>query len=453
MNERYYCGAARKCITPSAELIKNLRGLMRSRFVYIDDDIYARTVAIKAGRNTVLFIGLDLDKAPYPAETMKAISEKYGIPEENITYYGIHSHSTPVVGDRPGEKFNNTYLISDEVTEACHKYEKLVFDAVLETVEEAIKKLEPCSIAYSTSTCGNNINRNADNFTLGLDGKIVSNRVGGPDASRPCDHTVYVMRMVNENGDTVAILTNYAMHNTVMFMNDFDGNGNLALSSDVGGHLSQALEASFPGSVALWCSGAAGDVAPLEPHVRKPGTHPAGPGMPVHHDEDNKENDEPGSDNFKQKKAIVKQITANLASAVYEALNKIDNYSQHGIVAGSIGWVTPPEEITLSTEGENVRFYNVRVHITRIGDIIFCGIGGELYSSLAFAIRNALPYKKLIIVNHDSSMIWDSDYILDDETWYRQHPEELGKNTKYIPGYMEKSLVNITGKLVYNVMN
>ena len=49
MDNQLYCGAAREIITPPKNLLKNLRGLMDSRFGGIVDDLYVRAVALESG--------------------------------------------------------------------------------------------------------------------------------------------------------------------------------------------------------------------------------------------------------------------------------------------------------------------------------------------------------------------------------------------------------------------
>jgi hypothetical protein len=94
-------GASRECITPDYRLLKDLRGLRDTRFGTVIDDLFVRVFYFKNNSEELLFICYDLDKAPYPKETMAGIQEKTGIKEENIFVFSIHTHSAPVTGFRP----------------------------------------------------------------------------------------------------------------------------------------------------------------------------------------------------------------------------------------------------------------------------------------------------------------------------------------------------------------
>ncbi len=83
-----------------------------------------RVIAVGDGKSKALLIGFELDKVPYPAENLALLSERTGIPEENILYFSTHNHTSPVMGDRPEEGPNDIRRKPPRVQEATHRYER-----------------------------------------------------------------------------------------------------------------------------------------------------------------------------------------------------------------------------------------------------------------------------------------------------------------------------------------
>ena len=79
----------------------------------------------------------------------------------------------------------------------------------------------------------------------------------------PGDRTVAALRFEDLEGRPIAFFVNYALHCCLMFQNNFDGKGGMGISGDVAGRISTWLEEAYPGTVAIWSSGAAGDVDPV----------------------------------------------------------------------------------------------------------------------------------------------------------------------------------------------
>ncbi len=128
MEQQLYCGAAREKITPSADLLGKLRGLMDSHFGGIVDDLYIRVIALQNQGKRVLLISGDLDKVPNPEENLKALETHTGVPQDHILYFSIHTHSAPVTGYRPYEGPNYIARKPIEVQEATKLYEQFILE-------------------------------------------------------------------------------------------------------------------------------------------------------------------------------------------------------------------------------------------------------------------------------------------------------------------------------------
>jgi neutral ceramidase len=86
MADQLLCETSRRKITPPVHFIPNLCGLRDNSFGGILDDLYVRVIALGNGDAKALIVAFDLDKALYPAENLARISERTGIPVENIFF-------------------------------------------------------------------------------------------------------------------------------------------------------------------------------------------------------------------------------------------------------------------------------------------------------------------------------------------------------------------------------
>ena len=241
------CGAAKACITPPAEMIPGLYGLMNKRFASVHDDLYLRVIAFGNGEEKALVVGFDLDKAPRPEENLKALTEVTGIPEERILYFGIHTHTAPLTGPRP--PFEQP---KDEFTAATTaRYEAMIAGKLLGAAKEAIASMREVRLGVAEGMSYINVNRNqVFEYEEPETGKIYRYLGLGANFEGPVDHFVRTLKAEDPDGKTVALLVNYACHNVVMIGNDADGQGNVAIGGDVGGNVSRMLEEKY-GSVRL----------------------------------------------------------------------------------------------------------------------------------------------------------------------------------------------------------
>lgn len=432
MKNQLYCGASRKCITPPAQLLPDLYGLRRQAFGGVLDDIYLRVLALKSGEKTLLFVVYDLDKAPYPRKWIHMLTERFGIPEEQIIYCAIHTHCAPVTDVRPYEGPNRRWLKSPRQQEATTAYEEFLLDRLLKGVQEAINSLRPARFGYSCGESYVNVNRNVDYSSP--QGKVcqVGNNFGA-DA----DHTLFVGRLEAEDGAPIAFFMNYAVHNCIMHQNTMC-DGKLAITSDLGGNISQKLEKEYPGAVALWTSGAAGDVNPvLMNEVCHPGLDGEGPVTEMLSGD--------------QTLFLRTMVTRHYAD-VQDVVRQIRCDSSELELGAQVKWIsTPgrrfpeedqlPEEMRLGDEPQ----YCVRLQGVRLGEVIICGVSGELYTSFARQLQAQSPFARTLVINHNACQMANSQYILDDDGIAR---DALGYNHSFIrPGYVGPALEKAAGEL------
>ena len=421
------CGAAKKKITPPAQLLERLHGLGNITFSGVLDDIFVRAMILGDEQEKLLFIVFDLDKVPCPEKYLSELSVQAGIPEENIALLSIHTHTAPVTGWRPTEGPNFVLNKPECAQIAMHEYEAFLEKLVHDTVAEALASQQSVRVGWGQGESYVNINR-LQNYFVRKDDGTTEVCVGlGQNPAAEVDRSLFVLKVEDLQGNMVACLTNYAVHNCVMIGNRCEENGGTLLSSDLGGNVSQMIEDNCPGCVALWTSGAAGDVNPVmsneifypDPETGRQTQYrlPAGDEGPI---------------------MMLKVLAARHYADTLRVLEQITCSERSLKVGGMVKWAEMPSKGTDP--------YRIRVHLMRIGALGMWGMSGELYSSLGKAVKRAFSTGKDIILNHDCSLIANTGYIYDDETLERDREETLPgrRNNEMIPGYAKETLVKTT---------
>lgn len=417
------CGAAKRMITPPAELLPELNGLGGITFSGVLDDLFVRSLALGDGERTVLFLVFDLDKVPAPERYLALLSEQTGIPPEHISLLSIHTHTAPVTGWRPTEGPNFIENKPENVQKATHEYEALLEKAALEAAAEAVAAMRPVRVGWAAGESYVNVNRVQDYFVRGADG-VVRPRVGlGQDLAAPVDRRLLALKIEDMQGNPVACLIDYAVHNCVMIGNRCAADGGTLLSADLGGNVSRMIEDSRPGCVALWVSGAAGDINPIlsnEIFYPDPADGaqtayrlPAGESAPL---------------------MMLQVLAARHYADVMRTLERAVCTDAPLTVDGAVEWLEMP--------GRGTQPYQIRLHLTRVGTLGLWGVSGELYSSIGRAMTAALPDGEHYICNHDASLIANTGYIFDDETLARDPEGTLPgrRNNEIQAGYAKDAL-------------
>lgn len=411
MEKKLLCGAAKRCITPPETLLPRLYGLMGRKFCTVLDDIYLRVIAFSDGENRSLIVGFDLDKAPRPEENLRALAEATGVGEENILYFGIHTHTAPLCGPRP--PFEQPK--DDDTAAATAEYEAFVQEKLLDAAKEAVSSLKPARIGTGRGESYLNVNRNQHYIVKAADGKEYDLMGLGADPLGEVDHSIFVLKIESLAGEPIALFVNYAMHNVVMICNEPNGDGLVGISADVGGNVSRCLEEQF-GGVAVWSSGAAGDVNPI---MMNQYYYPD-PATGVQREE--KIHDAQAA------QAMLKIMVGRHVEDIKGVLRTLRCDTDAAAVGGSVAWSET------ETEGDNPP-WKIRLQALKLGDLGFMGIGGELYTTLGRAIRESSPMTDTVVINHNVSLLHDSGYILDDAALRRAHVKAPGmERACFVPG-------------------
>lgn len=435
MGSRLYCGASRGVITPSEDLIPNLRGLRDNTFGGVLDDLFVRVIAVGDGENKALMVAFDLDKAPCPAENLAKISERTEIPQEHILLFSTHTHSAPITGYRPEEPSNDVRLKAPEVQQATAQYEKQVNATMLKVVDEAVGGMRPARMGCAYEKSYINVNRNQDYEYTDEKGELHTECCLGVNPEAPLDRTLFVMKFEDMNGQAICFFMNYPVHCCVMHANRCCG-GKMGISGDMAGSVSRFVEDKFHGSTAIWSSGAAGDVNPLmqnDTYYPDPKTGRM-VGCVI-----------PGGDT-----SMLTTLAARHFADVMKAIRKIVCSAESAPIAGVVDWsFTPGRNVATRDDGtteviagDGVDPYEMRLQLVKLGDVALLGFSGELYSSLGERIKEISPMQNTIIINHNACLMARSGYIFDDETLARDVSNMLPghRSSHMLPGYVLKSL-------------
>lgn len=452
MERKLYCGAGKEKITPPPELLVKLPGLMGGHFSgKIYDDLFVRAVCFRNEENTVLFVEFDMDKAPSPVENLAAIQDRFGVGQDNILFFGVHTHTAPLSSERPFEKMNSLEAKTPEEQAAMRRFDGLVREKMLHAVQTALDTLQEARIGWATGESHINVNRCQSYLVEQPDGTVHPCCALGANPAGPVDHTLFVLKAETLGGDPIAFLVNYPVHCCVMISNDSDGKGGYGVSGDIAGVTSQMMEAKY-GGVAIWSSGAAGDVNPIMMNQyyyadpkngafcehRIQGPESAIAALKVL-----------SGRHFADIVATVRKIRCETAACKLQAASGWSKTKGRKVVKHGKGPDAPVEIFT----GDGVEPYPVRVHPVVLGDVAFLGISGELYTTLGWAMQAASPAKHTCIINHDACLMTNSGYILDDETIARCAGNLPGHfipgagNSAILPGYVKDSLTALTKEL------
>lgn len=403
--KKMLCGAAKSVITPKPEWITRLK-CVNTELGGVLDDILVRAIAVGDGDSTMLFVGYDLDKEPYPNESIAWITEHTGIPEENIFLFGTHTHAVPRLGPRKFEPpFNRPNLNEDE--KKIHlAYEEFVLDAMHRTVQEAISSMRPARFGIGKAPCYIGVNRTETFRWVDADGNQRQSTEIGYNPEGPVNHTVFTIKFEDYEGNMIACLINYAVHCAALFPNEL-ANGKMAITSDIGGNVSHLVEERAPESVAIWSAAPSGDVNPILMNAfsyRNPKN-----GSPVHAE---LRGDTLHILNFSVARhyAVVEQLLDTISCdredvSIAGAMTLIE-LPMNKAERTKTGWVVSDE---LSDEP-----YQIRLHYVSFGELAFCGVGGELFTRHGWTMREALPIE-LVIITHDHEQSHNANYIGDDD--------------------------------------
>ncbi|MGN1027168.1 MAG: hypothetical protein ACI4P4_12285 [Faecousia sp.] len=422
MKDKLFCGAARVDITPSEEEVSGLFGLMGTPYAGIIDRVSARVIALGSGEEKALIVAFDLDKAPEPVTWLPELAAHTGIAEDRILYFSTHTHSAPLTTIRPRERNR----ADAEHRANMDRYEAVLHDKLFACADEALANMRPARMGVAWGNSFVNVNRNANFVFTDEKGEKYPFICEGMNWGAPVDRRLFTLRIEDLEGNPIAFFMNYAMHCCIMFLNNYDGKGAMGISGDIAGRISTLVEKKYPGSVAVWSSGAAGDVDPVLFNAV------------MYPDPEDGHYVKEVFPSWETTDMLCRMIVGWHFKDIAETIEKITCDQETAAIRSALEW----SETASRTEEP----YRIRIQALQLGNVALVGIGGELYNSLASVIQEASPAAHTVVINHNASLINDAGYILDDDAIHRAYLEAPtqhfipGGKTRSVPGTVAPSL-------------
>jgi hypothetical protein len=242
----WLAGIASVTITPAKPVPLAGYAFRVKPFESVDQDIYAKALVLKDAQGTRAVL-LTVDLCVLPADVgqtvRKRIAEKTQIDEASILLNVAHSHSAPAVSLDPKPESEAGAAYHQDTVE----YTKWLCDRLVEVAAQAADHLAPARLSWGTGVANFVMNRRE--FTE--KGVILGNNPRGL-----VDRSVPVLRVDGPDGKPHAVLFGYACHNTTMPAN------RLAVSGDYEGYAREYVQQNYPGALAMFMTGCAGDANP-----------------------------------------------------------------------------------------------------------------------------------------------------------------------------------------------
>ncbi len=209
-------GVARHCITPPIGV--SLYGYFHDRIgTYVKDDLFCHVMVIQGEGGKVVLVSLDMGaiRQEEVLAAKKLITEKTGIPGENVLICATHTHTGPVISPTSFLKCNLEWLGA-------------LPGRIADTVKEADDKLQD-AILVPARTIAEDVGSNrVTRLKNGME-KFSHEGIG---QAGPVDKELQALRVCNMEGETFGMLVNFAQH-----------------ADNIGGATADFISADWPGQV------------------------------------------------------------------------------------------------------------------------------------------------------------------------------------------------------------
>ncbi len=406
-------GASVKDITPTEEMFPLTRAPQVTLSGLVLDEMHVRVIALSDGETTSLMICTETGRSMGP-QYAQAVADYTGLPLENIVMTSTHSHAVPEVTEDVDLDFED----GDDV-ETLQLWAKYTMDQMLDAVDEAMDAMQPASVGVSYGESYINVNRNSEYVEFDEDGnayETVELGYYGPGVS---DKTVAAIQFNDSEGNPIAFIINYAVHNTVMHANTLD-DGDTAISADIAGLVSSYIEENNDGAVAMWISGAAGDQNPIvqnDVYTRDPVTGEF-------------------EETFNGDYLILEYLAKIHYADVERTIESITDFTTDASISCEYLETSIP-----ASEGSEDDEYAVGLQMLRIGDIGLACFSGELFSTIGLDMKDAALLPDTLVVNNCWSRYGQANsYHADDAAIERGG---FGTNARYAEGYLTDALIDM----------
>jgi len=355
-------GGAKVNITPPVGVWLSGYGARDKPSDDIQDDLYARALAVSDGDNTVALVAVDLLWVPLhmTREIREIVASKTGIPEQNVMICASHTHLK--IADA-------VFLAHQDLQEARVGANR---NELTEVVYHRRPKNADGSVTMAFSLPAEVLaTRRIVQEPAGATKVTFRDPEGQPQRTfGPIDPEVWTLRVEDANGVLIGSMVNFACHavSGSRYPEWF-----YSISGDYPGETARVVE-RVEGGVCLFTSGTAGDIVPL-----KRGKEPR------------------------------YQIGRALAGAAVRGLQFVPMSDDLTIEAKTMAI-----EIPLKEDLEENRIVDAdvdqgplktEIQLLRLGDIYLLGLPGEVLVEVGLEIKKRAPVEHLIVASLSNDVI------------------------------------------------
>ena len=384
-------GSAKVNITPPVGVWLSGYGARDKPSDDIQDDLYARALAVSDGDNTVALVAVDLLWVPLhmTREIREIVANKTGIPGQNVMICASHTHFGP--------KIYREMKLGPDVQDNTvdDAYVQTLTKKIADAVFLAHKDMQGARVGANrnelTEVTYHRRPKNADGsvtMAFSLPAEVLATRriVQEPDGTTkvtfrypegqpqrtfgPIDSEVWTLRVEDANGVLLGSMVNFACHavSGSRYPEWF-----YSISGDYPGQTARVVE-RVEGGVCLFTSGTAGDIVPL-----------------------------------KRGKAPRYQIGRAVAGAAVRGLQFVPMTDDLTVEARTMAI-----EIPLKEDLEENRIVDAdatqgplktELQLLRLGDIYLLGLPGEVLVEVGLQIKKRAPVERLIVASLANDVI------------------------------------------------
>lgn len=360
------------------------------------DPLYASALALTNESGTIIimscdFIGLG---GNYADRAREMISDKLDIPTENIMIHSTHTHTGPIVRDNVRERGKLAISTKDE------PYLEMLLRKLCDAAYLAVKRIGngKFEIGYGSEDSISFIRR----YKM-KDGSIRTNPgVGNPDIVEPVGEinpTVGVIRIILEGGEEI-IVVNFALHPDII--------GGCGISAGYPGRMRAALKRQIPNANIVFLNGAAGDINHID--AMNPGNTSSGYEYATQVGNTlaaevfkvlQKMEEYRGCTQIKAMTKIVRapqrRVTQEERDEAYELVKAFRSGEWEGQGMGGTTTIAKAYQSLSLAESPDMR--DMEIQVLAMGDLVFSGLPGEVFSDIGRGIEERSPSKDTFVVS------------------------------------------------------
>jgi neutral ceramidase len=243
-------GVARVDTTPSKPVRMAGYASRTSPSQGVAHSLAAKALALADAQNhRVVFVTCDIIafRRAFTNRVTDRVSAKYGLPREDVVLFASHNHAGPAPIESESGNSTRTNSPPREGIENNVAYTTELENKIVDLIGEALAKMQPASLSYGIGRA---------HFALNRREQVANGIKLGKNPTGPTDESVPILRVQDTNGQPLAIVFGYACHNTTLRPDM------MKIAADFAGFAQDRIEADYPGAVALFVTGCAGDADP-----------------------------------------------------------------------------------------------------------------------------------------------------------------------------------------------